>query len=133
MTISLMGERWKAGEGEALEVVPLPAAEAGRALVEQLIGPATDPARELVLRRGDALVIEVGFELAPLDFEGLGFDGDLVPRRCRFAPLPGDQRKAQGGNQNDVGLTISRGSTMRSNSAALTAPSCSAASLSVRS
>jgi hypothetical protein len=49
---------WEVGKGEALEVIPFPAAESGRTLLEQLLGAAGVIVLARVCRRGDALVVQ---------------------------------------------------------------------------
>src|SRR5262249_25085880 len=52
------GEGWKTGKGEAFQVVPFPAAERERALVEQFLGAAGVVIGPRLGRQGDALVVQ---------------------------------------------------------------------------
>src|SRR5262245_6354921 len=69
---------WEVGKGEALEVMPFPAAERGRALLQQLLGAAGLLVVARVCRRGDALVVQ-GLLLT---FEGLPDSAIADPKDC---------------------------------------------------
>jgi hypothetical protein len=63
------------GVAHPFEIIPLPAAQIGGAVVEQLLGPADVVGGPLALRQADAAEIQVGFGLFAL--LGLGGAGVL--------------------------------------------------------
>jgi hypothetical protein len=67
-----------------------------RARVKNLLGPAHVINRQLPLGQGEVLVVVLDFQL--LGLVGCGLAGSL-----RALPLPGDQTKTHGGNEDDHG------------------------------